>query len=178
MGGEQRGMPLVEPRGLRLRPTTGRVREAIFNVLGGQVAGARVLDCYAGTGALGIEALSQGAAEAVFVDSSGAATKAIVESLSRMGLKERGTVLRGRLPGALESVTGPFDVVFLDPPYDDETADETLVRLGALVAPGGTVVYEHGSRYNPPEYPEGLELRDRRTYGDSAVAIYRAKEEA
>lgn len=177
-GGTQRGMPLAEPRGLRLRPTTGKVREAIFNVLGDSVQGVRVLDCYAGTGALGIEALSRGAGEAVFIDAAPASGKAIVDSLSRMGLAEQGSVLRGRLPLALGSVTGRFTIVFMDPPYDEETAEETLVGLRDVMEAEGMVVYEHGSRYNPPKYPAGLELQDRRVYGDSAVAYYRAKEEA
>ncbi len=177
-GGVARGIPLAEPRGHRLRPTSGRVREAIFNILGDLVVDARVLDCYAGTGALGIEALSRGAAEAVFIESHPAACRAILDSLARTGFNDRATVFRGKLPAALNSVVGPFNMVLLDPPYDDTTIDETLLRLAPLLADGGIVVYEHRSRYNPPEYPAGLRLVERRVYGDTAVAMYHAQEGA
>jgi len=171
-GGSARGTPLAEPRGVRLRPTSGLVREAVFNILGDIVEGARVLDLYAGTGALGIEALSRGAAEATFIEAEPASCQAIVQSLARTGFGERGTVLRGKLPGALASVPGPFELVLMDPPYHEETAPETLNLLAERLAPAGIVVYEHGSKYNPPERPKGLVQSERRVYGDSAVALY------
>lgn len=175
-GGTAKGLPLAEPRGLRLRPTSGMVREALFNILGDLVTGARVLDLYAGTGALGIEALSRGASRAVFVEGEGAGCKAILESLSRAAMSNRATVLRGHLPAALSAVEGPFDLILMDPPYGLASADETLSRLAPLLAAEGLVVYEHGSRYNPPGRPAGLRLVERRTYGDSALALYAAQE--
>jgi 16S rRNA (guanine966-N2)-methyltransferase len=165
-------MPLVEPKGFRLRPTSGLVREAVFNILGPAVEGARVLDLYAGTGALGIEALSRGATHATFVEGEAACVEAILQSLARAGFSDRATVLRARLPGALDRLDGTFDLILLDPPYDDPAREEVLAKLSGLLAPGGLVVYEHGSRYNPPVRPLGLELRDRRVYGDTAVAFY------
>jgi len=161
---------------MRLRPTSGLLREAIFNILGDLVENARVLDLYAGTGALGIEAISRGAASAVFVEAEAAATRAILESLARAVFSERGTVLRGRLPAALQAVEGPFDIILMDPPYGLEGVEETLAGLAPLLAARGLVVYEHGSRYNPPERPEGLHLTERRIYGDSAIALYAAEE--
>ena len=175
-GGTARGIPLAEPRGVRLRPTSGLVREAVFNILGDVVTDAVVLDIYAGTGALGIEALSRGAARATFVEAEAAGCQAILQSLARTGFAARGTVVRGRLPAALRTLEGPFDIVFMDPPYNEETAIETLLALSALLAPGGIVVYEHGGRYNPPERPKGLVCSERRVYGDSAIALY-AKQE-
>lgn len=175
-GGTARGIPLAEPRGLRLRPTSGLVREAVFNILGDIVNGTAVLDLYAGTGALGIEALSRGAGRATFIEAEAAGCQAILQSLARTGFAPRGTVIRGRLPAALRSIEGPFDIVFMDPPYNDETATDTLFAISDLLAPGGTVVYEHGSRYNPPERPKGLVCSERRVYGDSAIALY-AKQE-
>lgn len=169
-------MPLAEPRGHRLRPTAGLVREAIFNILGDEVEGETVLDLFAGTGALGIEALSRGAKHATFIDSAPAACRAILDSLSRTGFSQSGTVLRGALPGALSSAADAYGIVFLDPPYDDRSAPEILVALSERLADGGVVVYEHGSRYNPPEHPSGLKLVDRRVYGDSAIAFYRHEE--
>jgi 16S rRNA (guanine966-N2)-methyltransferase len=175
-GGTARGLPLTEPRGLRLRPTSGLVREAIFNILDDTVAGAAVLDIYAGTGALGIEALSRGAARAVFVDAEAASCQAILQSLSRAGFSDQALVLRGRLPAALRTVEGRFDLIFMDPPYHDDTAAETLLSLSEKLAPDGVIVYEHGSRYNPPERPTGLVLTERRIYGDSAIALYASQE--
>ena len=176
IGGSERGLPITEPRGFRLRPTAGLVREAIFNILAERVAGARVLDLYAGTGALGLEALSRGAAALVFVEGERAACEAILQTLGRARYTERATLIRGRLPGALQPVAGQFDVVLMDPPYNDPGAEETLARLPRFVAAGGLVVYEHASRYNPPERPEGLLRLERRTYGDSAIALYARQE--
>jgi 16S rRNA (guanine(966)-N(2))-methyltransferase RsmD len=175
-GGSARGVPLTEPRGYRLRPTSGLVREAIFNILGDTVTDAAVLDLYAGTGALGIEALSRGAQRAVFIDAEAGACQAMLQSLARTGFGPQAQVLRGRLPAALNTLDGAFDIILMDPPYGDDSADETLLACAAHLAPGGTVVYEHGSKYNPPERPSGLSLTDRRVYGDSALALYVAQE--
>ena len=177
-GGTARGIPVAEPRGVRLRPTSGLVREAIFNILGDRVTGARVLDLYAGTGALGVEALSRGAAHATFIEAQQACCQAILKTLSRAGVASAGTVMRGRLPKALEGQEGPFDLILMDPPYDDEDAPETLSMLASKLAEDGWIVYEHGSRYNPPERPAGLTMAERRVYGDTAVAFYRREEAA
>jgi 16S rRNA (guanine(966)-N(2))-methyltransferase RsmD len=176
--GSARGIPIVAPRGVRLRPTAGIVREAIFNILGDETNGARVLDLYAGTGALGIEALSLGADSALFVEAEAACCQAILETLSRAGFAAQGKVLRGRLPAALRQVHGPFDIILMDPPYADTDAPALLTELPALLSENGVIVYEHGSRYNPPERPAGLRLVERRNYGDSAVALYRRQEDA
>ena len=175
-GGSARGVPLTAPRGVRLRPTSGLVREAVFNILGEAVSDAKVLDLYAGTGALGIEALSRGASQATFIEAEGGACQAILQSLARMGFSSRATVLRGKLPGALRNAGGPFDLVVMDPPYHEETALETLNEIADVLQQGGVVVYEHGSKYNPPERPKGLVRTDRRVYGDSGLALYRRQE--
>ncbi len=175
-GGTARGLPLAEPRGVRLRPTSGLVREAIFNILRERIEGATVADLFAGTGALGIEALSHGAARAVFVEGEAACCQAILQSLARASFGDRASVLRGRLPGALSGIKERFDIVFIDPPYADENGPATLDRVATIVAPGSTVVYEHASRYNPPERPPGLILVERRLYGDSALALYAPQE--
>jgi 16S rRNA (guanine(966)-N(2))-methyltransferase RsmD len=177
-GGSARGVPLVEPRGVRLRPTSGLVREALFNILGAEVDGANVLDLFAGTGAAGIEALSRGAAHTTFVESEQACSQAILQSLARTGFAGRGTVVRGTLPRALQGIDGLFGIVFCDPPYGAAEAEETLIAVAALLAPAGVVVYEHSSRYNPPDRLADLFLVDRRHYGDSALSFYRRQEEA
>ena len=176
-GGTARGIPLTEPRGVRLRPTSGLVREAIFNILAEKVEDASVLDLFAGTGALGIEALSRGAERATFVEAEAGAVQAIFTSLARTNLAERGKVVRGRLPAALSSVQGTFDLIFMDPPYNEPSGEDLLLKLGALLAEGGYVVYEHSSRYNPPQRPEGLNLVERRVYGDTAIALFSKEEE-
>jgi len=175
-GGTARGIPVAEPKGLRLRPTSGLVREALFNILGDLVTDAHVLDLYAGTGAVGIEALSRGASAAVFIDGEAASCQAILQTLARAGVGERARVLRGRLPAALTTLDERFSIVFMDPPYGLETAAETLQELPGYLAPGGLVVYEHATRYNPPERPRGLALSERRVYGDSALALYALQE--
>ncbi len=175
-GGSARGVPLAEPKGVRLRPTTGLVREAVFNILGDVVDGARVLDLYAGTGALGIEALSRGAAHATLIEAEPGCCAAILQSLARTAMAERAIVLRGRLPAALKNLAPGFELILMDPPYGAEDAEVVLIGAAALLAENGWIVFEHGSRYNPPERPAGLSLADRRVYGDSAVAFYRRQE--
>ncbi len=175
-GGSARGIPIVEPRGHRLRPTSGIVREALFNILGDRCDDATVLDLFAGTGALGVEALSRGARSAYFIESAAGACQAILQTLARATVAERGTVLRGTLPQALNTVLEKYDIIFLDPPYGTPEAEETLILLAPFLAEGGIIVYEHGSRYNPPERPGGLICTDRRPYGDSALAFYAHKE--
>ena len=175
-GGTARGVPLTEPRGVRLRPTSGLVREAIFNILGERVNDARVLDLFAGTGALGIEALSRGAAQSTFYEAEAGAVTAILASLARTGFGDRARVVRGRLPGALSGLEQRFDIIFLDPPYGDEAAEPTLMAVDRLLEPDGVVVYEHASRYNPPERPARLRQTERRVYGDTAIALYALQE--
>ncbi len=125
-----RDTPLAEPRGVRLRPTSGLVREAVFNILGDTLEGARVLDLYAGTGALGIEALSRGAAGVPRSSRrkrrrARRSCRAWPEPVSASAERS----LRGKLPGALKSAPGPFDLVLMDPPYHEDTAAETLNLL-------------------------------------------------
>ena len=176
-GGSLQGQTLTSPRGGRTRPTTGRVREAIFNILRGSFESGPVLDLFAGTGALGIEAVSRGATEAVFVEASSGATKAIADSIERCGISERCSIVRGRLPAALEQIKGRFLTVFLDPPYEGDAGRQTLDRCSPLIGQDGILVYEHRSSYNPPEQAMGLELIDSRTYGDTGVALYQPQEQ-
>ena len=177
VGGELRGRRIrVAERGVR--PTSDRTREAVFDVLGpSPVVNARVLDLYAGTGALGIEALSRGALEADFLEGSKAVARALRENLMQLGLSGRGTVHEADLsridlpPGAAP----PFDLVFLDPPYAGNAGALWLERLGGLPwSPrGGVVVYERrkGTEAVPPS---GFGILTERTYSDTTVTFYRA----
>jgi len=166
------GRRLVAPPGDATRPTSDRVREALFSVLGPSVAGARVLDLYAGSGAIGIEALSRGAAAAVFVDRSPPAIKAIRANLAALGIEA--DVHRSQAAAALRAAAArgeAYDLVFLDPPYRHaaELGRELSEALPAVLAPGARVVSESDRRD-----PLALELHltDERRYGDTVIRIH------
>jgi len=175
-GGDCRGVPLVAPKGLATRPTTDRVREAIFSILASMQADlARVLDLYAGSGALAIEALSRGADEADLVERASAACAAIRQNLTRTKLAAQATLHCQAVASVLPRLTRPYSVIFLDPPYTDLSISETLLMLGAssLVAPQTTIVLEHAARTPPPARIGTMALHSDRRYGDTGVAFYR-----
>jgi 16S rRNA (guanine966-N2)-methyltransferase len=176
IAGDLRGRRLFAPRS-GVRPTSDRVREATFASLGSVVEGARVLDLYAGTGALGIEALSRGAIGAVFVDRSPASVSALRRNLEALALAERVRVLRSDVAGALRRLGregAGFDLVFADPPYavsDVETTLGALSTLG-LLEPDATLVVERGRRH-PLAAIAGVAAVDERGYGDTVIVRLR-----
>ena len=183
-GGRWRSRALDAPRGMATRPTSDRVREALFSMLvsdgliGGddEAKGPRVLDLYAGTGALAFEALSRGASAAVLVEHARDAVAAIRKNARALGIGPELLLFDTKVERALLKIEGPFDVVFLDPPYADVRAPgfaAILARAAALLEPGGALVLEHASPDEPPHIP-GLELDRTRKYGDSSVTLYRA----
>jgi 16S rRNA (guanine966-N2)-methyltransferase len=162
----------MTPPGAATRPTSDRVREALFSILGERVAGAGVLDLFAGSGALGIEALSRGAAEATFVDKAPAAIRAIGANLEALGAD--GIVVRAearRFLGGASRAGRSYDLVFLDPPYRLGTSvgRDLPAALTAVLAPGATVVSE-SDRRAPLEVD--LPLLDERRYGDTLIRIH------
>lgn len=176
-GGELRSRRLVAPRSQATRPTQDRVREALFSILVSRGTfddgPAAVLDLYAGTGALAFEALSRGAGRAVLVEKAREALSAIRENVSELGLASRVTVLSAPCDKALADprLSGPFDLVFLDPPYADLAAAAAVVaRLPSRLAPGARVVLEHASA-DPCPAIEGFSLEDTRVYGDTALSL-------
>jgi 16S rRNA (guanine966-N2)-methyltransferase len=176
-GGTDRGRKLRAPRGASTRPTASRVREAIFNILG-PAPDTAVLDLFAGTGALGIEALSRGAPEAVFVERDGRARAALARNLRELGLEARAVTVGANVLQAiarLELGTQRFGWVFVDPPYASDDADRTLSALagGEILTGSGVVIIEHDKRHVPPGSAGDLRLVDRRVYGDTAVSFYR-----
>jgi len=182
IGGSLGGRRLVAPSGHATRPTSDRVREALFNVLG-DVSGAAVLDLYAGTGALGIEALSRGAARVVFVENGRPALAALQKNLASLGIEGLGRVITSPVLRALPTLPalGPFDLVLLDPPYAALAEASRVLEAFAeetsrLVAPGARVVLEHASRDAPPE-PAGLVRDETRIYGDTAISLYTRAED-
>jgi 16S rRNA (guanine966-N2)-methyltransferase len=176
IAGSYRGRRLHAPRGRTTRPTSARVREALFQILGA-LEGAHVLDLYAGSGALGIEALSRGASDVVFVEQDRAALSCIRENVETVGVSERALVL-GRPVASIEKALGEarFDLVLCDPPWDElEMALAALARLASSerLAPGARVLLEHSARDAEPA-AAGLVAYDRRTWGDTAVSFFRA----
>ena len=168
VAGEFKGRRLQAPRGARTRPTADRVREALFSMLG-DVGGARVLDLYAGSGALGIEALSRGAGSAVFVERDARAVAAIERNLSSLGVEA--TVAKQDALRFLGRAEGAFDLVFCDPPYDSASrlAGPLAERLPALIAEDARIVTESDKR-NPLVLPFPLLVE--RDYGDTRIAIH------
>jgi 16S rRNA (guanine(966)-N(2))-methyltransferase RsmD len=184
IAGIYRGRLLSAPSWTGLRPTSDKLRETIFNILALRLPGARVLDLYAGTGALGIEALSRGAAVVTFVERDRRAQKLIEENLERCGITDGYVIIRASVTDALAQLhdrsavanAGPFDIAFLDPPYDrgpgtgEITA--TLASAANLMGQGAVVVLEH-SRRRPSTPTAGRLVRTREvTAGDSALAFY------
>jgi len=177
-GGLDRGRRLIAPRGQRTRPTAAKVREAIFNILG-PATGGHVLDLYAGTGALGLEALSRGAASVVFVERDHAPLAALRRNIKELGFEQRATVVGSDVCSGLRRLVAAgaparFTWVFLDPPYVKETEGVLAELSGSgLLAPGAVVVLEHDRRNRPPESAGNLFLSDRRQYGDTELSFYR-----
>ena len=176
IGGDRKGLVLASPRGLALRPTSARVREALFDILGGDVAGARFLDLFAGTGAVGIEALSRGAARCFFVEKDRATAAMVRRNLEAGGFGSRGAVMVGSLPAALSRLPRgeEFDLVFIDPPYEGPLGEETLESLGRAgnLSSPLRVVLEHRKFREPPASPGCFRLRRSVRYGDTVLSFY------
>jgi 16S rRNA (guanine(966)-N(2))-methyltransferase RsmD len=173
IAGSLRGRRLDVPDWAGLRPTSDKLRETLFNVLGPRIVGARVLDGYAGTGAVGIEALSRGAAHVTFVDSDRRAIRLIESNLERCGLNERYAIIRvdfARTPPLFTA--DPFDIVFLDPPYGKNEMTAALASAAALAVPGMLFVVEHAKRDAPPPQEGRLALTRDLASGDSGLAFY------
>ena len=167
-----------------IRPTADRVKEALFSILGGRLRGAKVLDLYAGTGALGLEALSRGAERAVFVDNGDAALELVKKNVELCGLSERSAIIRRDLTRGLAFLqgvapAGGFDLIFLDPPYRQGLVALLLSGLSelALLAPDGLVVAEEGAEVELAAVYPGLNLADHRRYGDTAIWFYQPTQE-
>jgi 16S rRNA (guanine(966)-N(2))-methyltransferase RsmD len=168
IAGSRKGHTIHAPKGRDTRPTSDRVRENVFNIVG-PVDGATVLDLYAGSGAMGLEALSRGAARAVFVESDGDAVRAIERNLDKLRLQA--TVLQRDALAVLATERTKYDLVLVDPPYDMYPDLETrLARyLPTVLAEGGVVVLETDARVEP-QLP--LEQRTSRKYGQARVTVY------
>ncbi len=179
IAGELGGQTLVAPRGWKVRPTSDRVREAIFSALGERVVGAAVLDLYCGTGALAIEALSRGAEGAVLVDRD---TRPALGNVQRLGLGERAELVRADVGRWLEQNSRPsetrrFDLVFVDAPYRlaDRVAQDLNNHLPQLLSTGGRAIVESGA--GRPLRIDSLERLRQRRYGAADVSVYTEREQ-
>lgn len=174
IAGSAKGRPLKGPRSAATRPTSDRVREALFDILAAHVEGASVLDLYAGTGALAIEALSRGAGRADLVEADKGAQAVIADNLDRTGLSPRAKLWRMRVDKALPLLPGQYDLILADPPYADAHITAVLAQLGGLIAARGLVAVEHASRSPLADEFPGLRLWKRRRHGDATLSLYEA----
>jgi len=169
------GRRLLSPRGGRIRPTSDRVREAVFSILASRVSEALVLDLYAGTGAMGLEALSRGASRAVFVDDHPEAVRLIRSNIRRCGAEDRARVVLGPVDREVRKLAGQgegFDLVFLDPPYGKGLLEKSVPPLTSLALPTTLAVAEHRvDDLLPPRLGPWLRIDERR-YGDTVISFY------
>jgi 16S rRNA (guanine966-N2)-methyltransferase len=168
IAGSLKGRRLNTPKWEGLRPTSDKLRETLFNVVAQRVPDAHVLDLYAGTGAIGIEALSRGATHVTFVDTDARARKLITENLARCGVSDRYAIIHS--PQSLPAES--FDLVVLDPPYAEPDLSAAIAAADPLIAPGGLLILEHARRRAAPAQIGRLDMTRDLVSGDSALAFY------
>jgi len=170
IAGTNRGRQLLGPQDAAVRPTSDSLRETLFNILGPSVRGSTLLDVFAGTGAVGLEAISRGASRVTFVERDRRAIRVLKENIRRCGAENACAIVNGDfLSGDLAD---RFDVVFLDPPYEMPEIDAALLVASQCVMPGGRMILEHSRRREAPE--EAATFRRGRVViaGDSALSFY------
>jgi 16S rRNA (guanine966-N2)-methyltransferase len=173
-GGSGRGQRLKVPAGDRVRPTSDKVKQALFNILGDRVVDAVFLDLFAGAGGIGIEALSRDAARVVFVDESRDSFNVVKQNIEQTGFEERSRAMLSKAESFLKKPSGPYDIVFLDPPYAmglqpllEQVAGAGILRHDAIV------IAEHFKKQPSPERAGGLGLYREAKYGDTVLAFYK-----
>lgn len=176
IGGSLGGRFITSPHTSRTHPMGERIRGALFNIIG-EVQGLRVLDAFAGTGALGLEALSRGAAHATFIERDRIAQKVLAENIGNLDLGDRARVVRSSVSAWSETAGGEgFDLIFADPPYHDLQLS-TVSRLTGYLNEKGLMILSHPGRESAPTV-NGVVVVDNRSYGDAALAFYRQAEHA
>lgn len=179
IAGRLRSRKLSAPAGMDVRPTSDRLRETLFNILGADIEGSRFLDLYAGSGAVGIEALSRGAHEAVLVESHKKAARAIRANIDSLGISGEVQLIETEAAKVLQTLTGTFDFVFLDPPWSMHAEyDRSLNALAraSLLAPQAIVIAEHEKRFTLSEDNGTLHCYRRLAQGDAALSFYKSSQ--
>lgn len=173
IAGELKGRKLTAPKDSRIRPTADKVREAVFSMLMHYVEDARVLDLFAGTGSLGIEALSRGASRCVFADHSRESIALVRHNLRLCGLEDRSEIRSGDFEAILSALTGQYDLIFLDPPYREGLLRRCLeiIRQRELLSPDGIIAAERGSREPAPDPEPFFRVLKEKKYGSIAVTL-------
>ena len=173
IAGTLKGRRLESPTWEGLRPTSDKLRETLFNVLASRIPEARVLDGYAGTGAVGIEAISRGAEHVTFVEQDRRACALIAKNLAKCRISSGYAIIEASVLQAIDRLRGEpaFDVILLDPPYASDIHD-ALQHVGEIVRPDGLVVFEHARKFQPPLAPGRLTRIRELTSGDSALTLY------
>jgi 16S rRNA (guanine966-N2)-methyltransferase len=173
-GGTGRGRRLKAPAGSSVRPTSDKVKQALFNILGERVVGALFLDLFAGAGGIGIEALSRGAGRVVFVDASRASLNVVNQNIQQTGFEQRSQAVLSKVESFLKKPAGSYDIVFLDPPYADEMQSLLELIAGAgILKPDSIVIAEHFKKQPSPACAVGLTLYREAKYGDTVLAFYK-----
>ncbi len=172
-GGTGRGRRLKTPAGSRVRPTSDKVKQALFNIIGEKVIDARFLDLFAGAGGIGIEALSRGAGHVVFVDSSRASLDVVRQNIEQTGFGDKAQAVLSKAESFLKRPPASYDIVFLDPPYADELQPllELIAASGSL-KPDSIVIAEHFKKQPSPAGAGDLTLYREAKYGDTVLAFY------
>lgn len=183
LAGQSKGKLLTTPKNASfLRPILIRVKKSLFDILAPRIQGARFLDLYAGTGAVGLEALSRGASRVTFVEQSSICLDALHENVEKLGYKGRAEVFRSSVQGDLRGLSKPYDIIFMGPPYkDDEKKPLALVhptlemiKSNEFLAPGGLIIAQHHKKEEVASTEEWDMFR-RNTYGDTILSFFRRK---
>ena len=177
IAGTLKGRRLEAPTWEGLRPTSDKLRETLFNILAARIVGARVLDGYAGTGAVGIEALSRGAVHATFIEQDRRAQALIEKNLAHCGIADGYAIIRATVARGLETLRGQpaFDIILLDPPYTNGSiaeADGPLAAAAGVMAADGVLILEHARKQRAPETAGRLVRSREVASGDSALSLY------
>lgn len=173
IAGSKRGKKLTAPEGMQVRPTADRVKEALFNILQFSLEGRRFLDLFAGSGQIGLEALSRGAAQAVFVDASKDSIRVVEKNIAAAGFGESAVVVQGDSLSYLRRGGEPFDIAFLDPPYHQGLLPQALPLVAERMNPGGIIVCEHAREEILPEQAGKFRKSKEYHYGKIMLTLYR-----
>lgn len=171
--GEARGRRLITLEGDDVRPTTDKVKEGMFNIIQFDIPGANVLDLFAGSGQLGIEAISRGAKHCCFVDASKRSLDVVKENLKTCGFEKRASTFSGDALSYAELTRDTFDIVFLDPPYRKQLIDKVLPLIASKVSNGGIIVCETSNEEELPKTAGGFSLAREYKYGKIRITTYR-----